>query len=64
MTKFLSQMKEIISQLANIGETIAEKDMVEQILNSLPKNMESLSVALIYRFDLPTFLSFYSERMT
>ncbi len=64
MTEFLTQMKEIINQLPNIGETIAKKDLVERILNSLPENMESLSTALIYPFDLLTFLLFYSERMT
>lgn len=54
MTKFLTQMKEIINQLANIKETIVEKDLIEQILNSLLDKMESLSIALIYHFDLPT----------
>jgi hypothetical protein len=45
-------MKEIINQLASIEETIAEEDLVEQILNFLPKNMESLSTILIYIFNL------------
>jgi hypothetical protein len=29
MTKFLTQMKKIINQLANIEETIVEKDLIE-----------------------------------
>jgi hypothetical protein len=41
-------MREIINQLTNIGSTIAKKDLVEHILNSLPKSMESLSTILIY----------------
>jgi len=45
-------MKEIINQLANIGETIVEEDLVEQILNFLPKSMESLSTILIFSFNL------------
>jgi hypothetical protein len=45
-------MREIINQLANIGETNVEEKLVEQILNSLPKSMESLSTILIYCFNL------------
>jgi hypothetical protein len=47
-------MKKIINQLENIGETIAKKDLVKEILNSCPKSMESLSTTLIYSFDLST----------
>jgi hypothetical protein len=45
-------MKKIINQLANIGETIAKKDIVKQILNSCLESMESLSTTLIYCSDL------------
>jgi len=47
-------MKKIINQLENIGETIVKKDLVKQILNSCPKNMDSLSITLIYCYDLST----------
>ncbi len=52
MIQFLTQMKEIIDPLANIGETIIKKDLVKKILNSFPKSMESLSTTLIYRYNL------------
>jgi hypothetical protein len=43
-----------INQLANIGEIVAKKDLVKQILNFCPKSMESLSTTLIYCYDLTT----------
>jgi hypothetical protein len=52
---FMKQLKNSINQLVNIGEMVPKKDIVEQILNSLPKNMESLSNILLYRSKLPTF---------
>lgn len=41
-------MREIINQLANIKMPLLKKE------NYFPKNMESLSTALMYYFDLPT----------
>jgi hypothetical protein len=48
MIYFLKQLKDIINKLANTGEVILEKDLVEQILNFLPESMESLSNILLY----------------
>ncbi len=55
MIEFLKQLKDIINRLVNIGEAVLEKDLMEQILNSLPKSMESLSNILLYRFGFFTF---------
>ncbi len=51
----MKQLKDIINQLVNIGKVVCEKDLMEQILNFLPKNMESLSNILLYWFEFPTF---------
>lgn len=54
MSEFLQCLKEFINELAGVGETITNEEVVEHVLMALPESYEGLMNTLMYRPTLPT----------
>lgn len=54
MTQFLQHLKELINELACVGEIISDNQIVEHVLMALPESYEGLVNTLMYRPALPT----------
>jgi hypothetical protein len=54
MSDFLQHLKELINELAGVGERITDAEVVEHVLMALPESYEGLVNTLMYRPALPT----------
>lgn len=54
MSEFLQHVKELINELACIGEETRDSEIVENVLMALPDSYEGLVNTLMYRPSLPS----------
>ena len=54
MPVFLQELRELLNDFACIGETLADSEVVEQVLMALPESFEGMVNTLTYQSTLPT----------